>query len=172
VADKSSPKYGIRYNTQGYDQPEVKWEKKMRKMTKKGVPEYAINEITRFPGGSDAIGEWIDAAFDQTLAEFTNCPMLADRARRVSPRSLYVTIMPSAFYEPHWGIDVAGVFYPSTKEIRVLNIYYMWSGKNRGWLRHARDLLKWEMGNFFAVELGVQPEPRGAGWPCTAPPLR
>ena len=169
VPDHFSPRHGIRYNSQGYDQPDVNWEKKTKKMIKKHVPEYAINEIKNFPGAPDAIGSWIDDAFEQTQAEFMSCPSLAFRASRVSPASLYVTIMPSAFLEPYYGIDVAGAYYPSTKEIRVLNIYYIWKGPNTGWLRHARDLLKWEMGNFFAVELGVQPEPRPAGWPCNAP---
>jgi hypothetical protein len=39
-------------------------------------------------------------------------------------------------------------------------------------LRHARDLLKWEMGNFFGVESRIMPEPRATGWPCNAPPLK
>jgi hypothetical protein len=50
-----------------------------------------------------------------------------------------------------------------------MNIYYIWSGPNAGWLRHARDLIKWEIGNFFAAEVRVRPEPRPDGWPCNAP---
>ncbi|HSB10202.1 MAG TPA: hypothetical protein VLM38_12010 [Blastocatellia bacterium] len=169
VPDKFSPRHGIRYNTQGYDQPVVNWSKKLRKMAKKSVPEYAISQIIEFPGGPDAIGEWIDEAFDDVQLQFTKCSSLASRAGRVSPRSLYVMIMPSAFFEPYYKVDVAGVYYPSTHQIKVLNIYYIWSGPNAGWLRHARDLIKWEIGNFFATEVGVQPEPRPTGWPCNAP---
>jgi len=169
VPDKFSPRHGIRYNTQGYDQPDVNWSKKFRKMAKKNVPEYAINEMLNFPGATDAIGDWIDQAFDDVQAQFMKCSSLASRASRVSPRSLYVTIMPSAFLEPYYKVDVAGAYYPSTHQIKVLNIYYIWSGSNIGWLRHARDLIKWEMGNFFATEVGVQPEPRPTGWPCNAP---
>lgn len=102
-------------------------------------------------------------------AQFQGCGSLANRAARVSPASLSIMIMPSAFFEPYYRVDVAGVYYPSTHEIKVLNIYYIWSGPNAGWLRQARDLIKWEMGNFFATELGVQAEPRPDGWPCTAP---
>jgi len=54
----------------------------------------------------------------------------------------------------------------------VLNIYYTWGGENKGWLRHARDLLKWEMGNFLGAESGIMPEPRPKGWPCNAPALK
>lgn len=169
VEDKFSPRHGIRYNTQGYDQPDVNWAKRERKVAKKGVPAYAINEMMQFPGGPDAIGEWIDQAFDEVQTQFEGCGSLASRAGRVSPASLSVMIMPSAFFEPYYKVDVAGVYYPSTHEIKVLNIYYIWSGPNAGWLRHARDLIKWEMGNFFAIELGVQAEPRPDGWPCTAP---
>ena len=55
VQDQFSPKYHIRYNTQGFDQPRPNWSKKIAKMQKKKVPEYAINEILQFPGSPDAI---------------------------------------------------------------------------------------------------------------------
>jgi hypothetical protein len=168
VPDKFSPRYGIRYNTQGYDEPEVNWNKKLKKMAKKNVPEYAINEMLQYPGAPNSIGEWIDKAFGEVQSDFTKCGSLAGRASRVTPGSLYIIIMPSAFLEPYYKVDVAGVYYPSTHQIKVLNIYYMWSGSNAGWLRHARDLIKWEIGNFFATEIGVIPEPRPTGWPCTA----
>jgi len=167
-ADKLSPRHGIRYNTQGYDNPDINWNKRERKLTNKGVPAYAINEMMQFPGAPDAIGEWIDQSFDEVRSQFMDCVSLADRAASVSPSSLYVQIMPSAFFEPYYKVDVAGVYYPSTHEIKLLNIYYTWSGPNAGWLRHARDLIKWEMGNFFAIELGVQAEPRPDTWPCGA----
>ena len=76
--------------------------------------------------------------------------------------------MSTAIYEPYYGIDVAGVYYPGSREIKVLNIYYIWSGKYNGWLRHSRDLIEWEMGSFFSTEVAVQAEPRPNGWPCTA----
>jgi hypothetical protein len=169
VPDKFSPRFGIRYNTQGYENPDVNWKKRAAKLARRGVPDFAINEMINFPGSPDAIGEWIDEAFDDVQTEFLKCGSLASRASKVSPRSLYVVIMPSAFFEPYFKVDVAGVYYPSTHQIKVLNIYYIWSGTNAGWLRHARDLIKWEIGNFFATEVGVQPEPRPTGWPCSAP---
>ncbi|HXG94889.1 MAG TPA: hypothetical protein VNN73_21295 [Blastocatellia bacterium] len=173
VTDKFSPRFGIRYNTQGYDQPQANWTKKIAKMQKKGVPDSVINQILAYPGSADAIGEWVDEAFESVRNEFSACGgTLAQRAGTISPRAVSITIMPSAFYEPYWNVYVAGVFYPTTREIKVLNIYYHWSGPNTGWLRHAKDLLKWEMGNYFAVESRIQPEPRPAGWPCTAPPLK
>jgi len=173
VSDQFSPKYHIRYNTQGFDQPRPNWSKKVAKMQKKKVPEYAINEILQFPGSPDAIGKWIDEAFEDTQKEFTECGgSLAQRASRVSTRNLSVIIMPTAFYEPYYKVNVAGVYYPDKHEIRVLNIYYTWGGENKGWLRHARDLLKWEMGNFIGAESGIMPEPRPQGWPCNAPPLK
>ena len=172
VPDQYSPKFGIRYNTQGFDQPQVKWQKKLKKINKKDVPEWAINEFLRFPGSPDAIGEWVDSAFEQVQAQFVGCGgKLAQRALNVSPNDVYVMIMPSAFFEPYYKIDVAGAFYPTTREIKVLNIYYHWDGPNKGWLRHAKDLLVWEMGNYFGVSTGILPEPRPEGWPCNAPPL-
>jgi hypothetical protein len=173
VQDRFSPKFGIRYNTRGYDQPHPNWAKKIRKMQKKKVPDWAIDQVLSFPGSTEAIGQWIDERFERVRSQFQACGgTLAQRARTVSPRGLSVTIMDSAFRDPYYNVDVAGVYYPSSREIRVLNIYYQWGGPNKGWLRHAKDLLEWEIGNFFAVETRVQPEPRPAGWPCNAPPLR
>jgi hypothetical protein len=169
VPDKFSPRYRIRYNTQGYENPDVNWKKRSAKLARKGVPESAINEMMLFAGGTDTIGEWIDESFADVQSQFMKCGSLSSRAGRVSPDLLYITIMPSAFFEPYYKVDVAGVYYPSSHQIKVLNIYYIWSGPNAGWLRHARDLIKWEIGNFFATELRVQAEPRPDGWPCNAP---
>jgi len=168
--DQFTPKHGIRYNTQGYDAPQAKWKKKIRAWRENGVPESIIQEILAFPGSSDAIGRWIDDAFDSTLAQFTACEgALAERARKVSPGDVSVTVMPSAFFEPYYKVLVAGAYYPTPKQIKVLNIYYIWEGQNKGWLRHARDLLVYEMQNYFAFACGIQPEPRTPGWPCDAP---
>lgn len=169
VPDQFTAKHRIRYNTQGYDQPNVKWNKKLKAWRENGVPESIISEIMAFPGSPDAIGQWIDDAFDHTLAQFTACEgKLANRAREVSPADISIVIMPSAFFEPHFQILVAGAFYPAPKEIKVLNIYYIWEGENRGWLRHAKDLLIYEMQNYFGVACGIQPEPRTVAWPCDA----
>jgi hypothetical protein len=94
--------------------------------------------------------------------------MLAERAAQVRTKGLRITIMPSAFWEPFYEVLVAGAYYPSKKEIKVLNIYYIWEGDNKGWLRHARDLLRFEMENYFAVACGIVPEPRTRDWPCDA----
>ena len=173
TGDKITPRFGIRYNTQGFDKPSFNWEKKIRKWQQKEVPGQVIEELLTFPGAPDAIPTWIDEAYRKVQTKFAECGgMLSQRAVRVSPRNLSVRIMSSAFFEPYWKINVAGAYYPKTKEIKVLNIYYIWSGPNKGWLRHAKDLLEWEIGNFMAVESGVQPEPRPKGWPCNAPPLK
>jgi hypothetical protein len=167
VADQYSPRHGIRYNTQGYDHPKLKLQKKIAKLQKKGVPDWAIEQIVGFPGSADTIGDWIDDAFDTVRDQFTGCGgQLAEKASQLSPAGLYVTVMPSAFYEPYFQTMVAAAFYPGTLEIKVLNVYYTWDGANKGWLRHARDLIAWEMGNYFAYTLGVQTEPRPEGWPC------
>jgi hypothetical protein len=169
VPDRFSPRYGIRYNTQGFDEPEVNWPKKIAKFQSRGVPNRIINKIIEFPGSTDAFGTWIDDAFESVLNEFTACGGdLADRAKAVSASTIYITIMPTIWYEPYWGTYAAGAYYPDTNEIRVVNIYYTWAGPQKGWLRHARDLIQWEIGNYFAVQCKIQPEPRPSGWPCTA----
>ncbi len=170
VPDQVTSRHGIRFNTNGYDNPKVNWVKKIRKWNKKGVPDSVIQEIIDYPGSPEAIGEWIDDAFDKVQKQFTDCGgTLALRAKQVSPAGLRVTIMPSAFYEPYYKVYVAGAYFPTSREIKVLNIYYTWGGPYKGWLRHARDLLEWEIGNFYAVETGVTPEPRPEGWPCNTP---
>jgi len=170
VPDQFTAKHGIRYNTQGYEEPQAKWKKKIRSWRENDVPDSIIEELLAFPGSPDAIDRWIDDAFDQTLAQFTACDgKLAERARQVSATDVSVIIMPSAFFEPFYKVLVAGAYYPTPKQIKVLNIYYIWEGENKGWLRHARDLLVYEMQNYFGVACGIQPEPRAAAWPCDAP---
>ncbi|MEK6320181.1 MAG: hypothetical protein AABN33_00715 [Acidobacteriota bacterium] len=172
VPDQFTVKHGIRYNTQGYDEPHAKWKKKIRAWRENDVPDSIIEELLAFPGSPDAIGQWIDDAFDQTLAQFTACGgTLTERARQVSATEVSVVIMPSAFFEPYYKILVAGVYYPTPNQIKVLNIYYIWEGEHKGWLRRARDLLAYEMANYFGVACGIQAEPRTAAWPCDAPPV-
>ena len=172
-ADKFTARNEIRYNTQGFDHPKAKWNKKIAKWKSKGVPDSIIEQILAFPGSPDAIDQWIDDAFEQTQSRFADCGgAIADRAKAITGGELYVTIMPSAFFEPFYKVYVAGAFYPDKLEIKVLNIYYTWSGENKGWLRHARELLVYEMENYFAFKSGIQPEPRGEGWPCSAPPFK
>lgn len=169
VPDQFTAKHGIRYNTQGFDQPRAKWQKKIQAWRENDVPESIIQELLAFPGSPDAIGQWIDDAFDQALAQFTACDgKLAQRARQVSATDISVVIMPSAFFEPYYQVLVAGAYYPTPKQIKVLNIYYIWEGAHKGWLRHARDLLVYEMQNYFGIASGVQAEPRTAAWPCDA----
>lgn len=169
VPDQFTAKYGIRYNTQGYDEPQAKWRKKMRIWRDNNVPESTIEEMLAFPGSPGAIGQWIDDAVDKTLAQFTACGgMLAARANLVPASDVSVIIMPSSFFEPYYKVFVAGAYYPTPKVIKVLNIYYTWEGQNSGWLRHARDLIFYEMQNYFAVSCAILPEPRTAAWPCDA----
>ena len=167
VPDQVTQKYSIRHNTQGFDNP---IDHNIKKMEKKGASTFAIQEVLVFPGTPDAFSTWIDDAFDQTMAEFTACGGdLAQKASRVSPQNVYVVIEPSAFFVPEAGYACAGVYYPDRHEIHVLNIYYTWGGQYNGWLRNAKDLLKWEMENYFAMEVGIQPEPRTPHWPADAP---
>ena len=167
ASDKFTPRYHIRYNAQGFDSPA---EHRTKKMVKKGASESAIQEVENFPRAADEIARWIDDAYENTRAEFLLCGGdLASRAMAVSPSGVYVIIEPTAFYVGELGIDAAGVYYPSRREIHVLNIYYTWSGPYRGWLRHARDLLRWEMENYFGTECRIQAEPRTSKWPCDAP---
>src|SRR5215471_1356216 len=129
VPDRFTPKHGIRYNTQGYDEPQAKWKKKIRTWEDHAIPQGIIDQLLAFPGSPDAIGQWIDDAFDQTLAQFTACGgELANKASLVSASELSVTITPSAFVDPFYKVLVAGAYYPGPKEIKVLNIYYIWEG--------------------------------------------
>ncbi|HKV42797.1 MAG TPA: hypothetical protein VJX67_26600 [Blastocatellia bacterium] len=170
VPDSTSQRNGIRYNTQGFDTPHTH---QVKKMIKKGAPDSAVQAVLDFPGNTTAFSNWIDDAYEQTQKEFTDCGgSLASRARQVSAGAVYVIVEPTAFYVPELGYAVAGAYYPDTNQIRVLNIYYIWSGPNKGWLRESKDLLKWEMENYFAVQVGVQAEPRTPNWPCDAPTTR
>ena len=124
-----------------------------------------------YPGNADAIGTWIDDAFDQSgaihgLRRGARGPREPRQTRRPLREDHALGLLRALLQDV-----VAGAYYPGANEIKVLNIYYTWSGANRGWLRHAKDLLVWEMANFMGVKSGIQPEPRPEGWPCNAPPL-
>ena len=161
---KYSPKYQIPYRDNGFSEP---LERKVKKAKKRGAPLFVLDEIRSFPGTPDAIGRWIDEAFDEAVATFSKCGgPLADFASRISPTSLAggVTIEPTIWYEPALNAYLAGGYYPDTNSIRVVNIYY----GSTGLYRHARSLLKWEMKNHFAFMVGIQSEPTDSDWPCTA----
>jgi hypothetical protein len=169
VPDQFSPKYGIRYNTQGFDQPEVNWPKKIAKLQRHGVPNKVIKKLSAFPGSTDAFGTWIDDAFESVRNQFVGCGgTLTESALGIAASKLYIMIMPTIWYEPSAQSYAAGAYYPDTNVIKVVNIYYVWGGPEQGWLRLSRDLIEWEIGNYFAVQSKIQPEPRPAGWPCTA----
>lgn len=168
VPDKVTPQYHIPYNDQGFQNPKVH---NTKGLVKRDVDESVIDAVNDFPGAD--IGTWIDQAYAATIAEFDACGgTLAANAKQVSPTNakLYVVIEPTIFYVPQLETNAASAYYPDQKLIRSLNIYYIWSGQDAGWLRTAPDLLKWEMGNFVANEVGVQMEPRTPNWPCDAPP--
>jgi hypothetical protein len=161
---KFSPKYKIPYNDNGFDDPlKHKW----KPARDRGAPDWVLDEIKDFPGSPDAIGQWIDEAWDDAVAAFTKCGWpLADFAARVSPESLWggVRIAPTIWYEPALDSYLAGGYYPDTRSIRVVNIYYGTTGS----YRHARELLKWEMKNHFGTLAGIQSEPFSPDWPCNA----
>src|SRR5215471_11946329 len=94
VPDQFTPKYGIRYNTQGYDEPQAKWKKKIRTWEENSIPQSIIDRLLAYPGSPDAIGQWIDDAFEQTQAQFTACGgNLSALGGRVSASDVRVTIM-------------------------------------------------------------------------------
>jgi hypothetical protein len=166
---KFSPKYGIPYWDNGFNDPsEKKIKRGIKKARKRGAPAEIIDEIREFPGDApDAIGQWIDDAFDQARSAFTKCGgPLADFAAGVSPSSLWggVTIESTIWYEPALNAILAGGYYPDSASIRVVNIYYGTTGD----YRHASLLLRWEMKNHFATLAGIKSEPYAADWPCHA----
>ena len=161
---KFSPKHGIPYWDNGFNDPlKRKWKVAMER----GAPDWALEEIKSFPGSPDAIGEWIDDAWDDAVAAFTKCGgPLADFAARLSPTSLSggVTIVPTIWYEAVLQSYLAGGYYPDTRSIKVVNVYYGSTGD----YRHARLLLKWEMKNHFGTMAGINSEPFASDWPCRA----
>ena len=159
-----SPKYHIPYNDRGFSEPA---KRKWKQARKRGAPGYVIDEINIFPGTPNAIGRWVDEAWDEAVASFTKCGgALASFASSMSPSSLRggVSIEPTIWYEPVLKSYLAGGYYPDTRSIKVVNIYYGTTGD----YRHARLLLKWEMKNHFAFLAGIQSEAYAPDWPCNA----
>ncbi|HYP27597.1 MAG TPA: hypothetical protein VE262_12840 [Blastocatellia bacterium] len=160
---KYSPKYNIPYRDNGFNAPK---KRKWKKAANRNAPEWVIEEIKAFPGAPDAIGVWVDEAFDAARASFTKCGgHLAAFAAGVTPGSVTgVTIESTIWYEPALQKILAGGYYPDTRSIRVVNVYYGSTGQ----YRHARLLLIWEMKNHFAFLAGLQSEPTFPAWPCGA----
>lgn len=161
---KYSPKYKIPYNDNGFSDPA---KRKWKQAAKRGAQGFVIEEIQIFPGTPEAIGEWIDEAWDEAVASFKKCGgSRAEFAATMTPSSLKggVSIQPTIWYEPVLKSYLAGGYYPDTRSIKVVNIYYGTTGD----YRHARLLLKWEMKNHFAFLAGIQSEPYAPDWPCNA----
>ena len=161
---KLSPKYKIPYRDNGFADP---LERRAKKAKKRGAAPEIGNEIKLFPGSADAIGQWVDEAWDEAVAAFTKCGgWLADFGGSLSPTSLRggVEIASTIWYEPSLKSYLAGGYFESTRAIRVVNIYYGTTGD----YRHARLLLRWEMKNHFAFLAGIKSEATTADWPCHA----
>jgi hypothetical protein len=161
---KFSPKYGIPYKDNGFDEP---LKRRWKRAKKRGASGWVIDEIKLFPGSPGAIGIWIDEAFDEAVATFSKCGgRLASFASSVSPLTLSggVNIESTIWYDPALNYYLAGGYYPDTRSIRVVNIYYGSTGD----YRHARLLLRWEMKNHFAFLAGIKSEPFAPDWPCRA----
>jgi len=161
---KFSPKHGIPYWDGGFDDPRKhKWKVAMER----GAPDWVLENIKNFPGSPDAIGQWVDDAWDEAVATFTKCGgPLADFAGRLSPLTLSggVTIVPTIWYEPALNSYLAGGYFPANHSIRVVNVYFGTTGD----YRHARELLKWEIKNHFGTMAGITSEPFASDWPCRA----
>lgn len=161
---KYSPKYHIPYNDNGFSEPQ---KRKWKEARKRGAASFVTDEINIFPGKPDAIGQWIDEAWDEAVASFKKCGgALASFASGMSPSGLTggVSIEPTIWYEPALKSYLAGGYYPDSRSIKVVNIYYGTTGD----YRHARLLLKWEMKNHFAFLAGIQSEAYAPDWPCRA----
>jgi hypothetical protein len=161
---KFSPKYGIPYKDNGFDEP---LKRRWKRAKKRGASGWVIDEIKLFPGSPGAIGIWIDEAFDEAVATFSKCGgRLASFASSVSPLTLSggVNIESTIWYDSALNYYLAGGYYPDTRSIRVVNIYYGSTGD----YRHARLLLRWEMKNHFAFLAGIKSEPFAPDWPCRA----
>lgn len=161
---KLSPKYKIPYRDNGFADP---LERKAKKAIKRGASSEVAREIRIFPGSPDAIGQWVDEAWDDAVAAFTKCGgRLADFGKSIQPASLTggVEIASTIWYEPSLQSYLAGGYFQATRSIRVVNIYYGTTGD----YRHARLLLRWEMKNHFAFLAGLKSEATTDDWPCHA----
>jgi hypothetical protein len=161
---KLSPKYRIPYRDNGFATP---LERRAKKAIKRGAPPIIVEEIRLFPGSPDAIGQWVDEAWDEAVATFMKCGgALAQFAAQLSPTTLTggIEVESTIWYEPSLQAYLSGGYYPATHSIRVVNIYYGTTGD----YRHARLLLRWEMKNHFAYLAGLTSEPTTPDWPCHA----
>lgn len=164
---KRSPKYGIAYEANGYDEASAGYvEKRARKIEQK-FGAAAAEDFRQQTERLRLIGEWLDTKWAARVAAWSRCYDVSD----VNPRRFFVTVEGNTFTLPQYPElkYIWGTVDTSAKRIRVTAWAYI---KNRGWTVNAIDTAEWEFGNaLMLLKRGPAPtvaDEIGTGDPCKA----
>jgi hypothetical protein len=139
---KFSPRYGIAYDAQGWDEASDQYiAKRAAKVERKEGA--AVSADFRFQMERlRHFGEWIDQKWSERVQAWGRCHYVGD----VDPRRFFVTVEGDTFTLPQYPdlSQVWGTVDTSAKRIRVTAWAYI---KNRGWIVNAIDTWAWEAGN-------------------------
>jgi hypothetical protein len=162
---QTSPKYGIRYESNGWDNlPDKFIEKRARKLERKFGPSVAADwrfnaeRLRHFP-------RWIDEQWEARVLAWSRCHFVG----AIDPRRFTITIEDGTFTLPQypelhfiWGTVDTGATH-----IRLSAWAFI---KSKGWTVNAVDTLAWEFGNSLQVLLmGLPNDPNkeiGSRDPC------
>src|SRR5215813_5812892 len=141
---------GIRYQSNSFDDVRFKRITKTTNWMKKKGYDNLIGEFVDIAGNTDAMRQQIDAIYQDRVNAWVECGGVYAKAAQLDPRRLTVTIEPIPFTHPYYGPNfyIAGIVDGDKIRVVVANIH-----STGGFLQHYRNLLAWEYGNWFQVQL-------------------
>jgi hypothetical protein len=141
---------GISYQSNGFDWVHYKRIKKTVEWMQANGDDNPVLDFVEIGNNTDQMPRQIDAIYNGQVAEWAACGGKYRRAAQLDPRRLFITIEATPFYHPYYGpnFPIAGMV--DGNKIRVVVAHL--NSKSR-FLQHYRNLLAWEFGNWFQVQI-------------------
>ncbi len=141
---------GITYQSNNFDWIHFKRIKKTVNWMKANGHEDLVPAFVEIGNNTDAMREQIDAIYKERVRAWVECGGVYARAAGLDPRRLTVTIEGTPFTHPYYGpnFPIAGIVDGNHIRVVVSSINSKW-----GFLQNYRELLAWEYGNWFQVQL-------------------
>lgn len=141
---------GISYQSNGFDWVHYKRIKKTVEWMQANGDDNLVLDFVELGNNTDQMRQQIDAIYNGQVAIWTACPGKYRRAAQLDPRGLFITIEATPFYHTYYGpnFPIAGMV--NGNHIRVVVAHV--NSKSR-FLQHYRNLLAWEFGNWFQVQI-------------------
>jgi hypothetical protein len=141
---------GISYQSNSFDWVHYKKLKKTVKWLQANGHDDVVLEFVEVANNTDAMAQQIDAIYQAQVNAWVACGGAYKRAAQLDPRRLLVTIEATPFTHPYYGpnFPIAGIVDGNKIRVVVANV-----NSKYGFLQHYRNLLAWEFGNWFQVQI-------------------